>query len=260
MFSYYGSKSKVVDLYPSPKFGKIIEPFAGSARYSLKYFDRDVLLVDKWDVIVKIWHYLQQATPADIMGLPEPKYKESIESFNLAEGERLLMGFLVARGVAHPQKIVQQFSDIAQAKKQIASQLFKIKHWKIMQGSYSDIENTQATWFIDPPYQFGGDHYHENGIDFKHLATWAQAREGHVIVCENTKANWLPFYPMRELSGAYTKTTEAIWSNYRHNFQAVQSSMFEPRHLTPREPDKGDSPDLLSLSNSEQLPALGDLS
>ncbi len=54
MFSYYGSKSKVVDLYPSPKFGKIIEPFAGSARYSLKYFDRDVLLVDKWEVIIKI--------------------------------------------------------------------------------------------------------------------------------------------------------------------------------------------------------------
>lgn len=54
MFSYYGSKSKVVDLYPSPKFGKIIEPFAGSARYSLKYFDRDVLLVDK-DVFILVY-------------------------------------------------------------------------------------------------------------------------------------------------------------------------------------------------------------
>ena len=52
MFSYYGSKSKVVDLYPRPKFDKIIEPFAGSARYALKYFDRDVLLVDKYEVIV----------------------------------------------------------------------------------------------------------------------------------------------------------------------------------------------------------------
>jgi DNA modification methylase len=30
--------------------------------------------------------------------------------------------------------------------------------------------------------------------------------------------------------------------------------------LTPREPDKGDSSDLFSLSNSDQLPALGDLS
>ena len=212
MFSYYGSKSKVVDLYPSPKFGKIIEPFAGSARYSLKYFDRDVLLVDKWDVIVKIWHYLQQATPADIMGLPEPKYKESIESFNLAEGERLLMGFLVARGVAHPQKIVQQFSDIAQAKKQIASQLFKIKHWKIIQGSYSDIENTQATWFIDPPYQTGGKYYVHSKVDYGYLAEWSRSRMGEVIVCENTKADWLPFVPLAEMHGNRYRTTEAVFT------------------------------------------------
>lgn len=129
-----------------------------------------------------------------------------------------------------------------------------------MQGSYSEIENQTATWFIDPPYQFGGDHYHENGIDFPVLGEWCKSRNGHVIVCENTKANWLPFYSMREMSGAYTKTTEAIWSNYRHDFQAVQSSMFEPRHLTPREPDKGDSSPLSALSNSERLPALGDLS
>ena len=226
MFSYYGSKSKVVDLYPSPKFGKIIEPFAGSARYSLKYFDRDILIVDKYDVIFKVWKYLQQASEADIMGLPEPKYKESIEHLNLSEGERLLMGFMVAGGIAHPQKIVQQFSDIPANKKAIAKQLYKIRHWKIVQGSYDEIENVEAAWFIDPPYQVGGHKYHERKIDFQALGEWCKARNGQAIVCENTKANWLPFYPMREMSGAYSTTTEAIWSNYRHDFQAVQSSMF----------------------------------
>ena len=30
MFSYYGSKGKIVDYYPPPKHKKIIEPFAGS--------------------------------------------------------------------------------------------------------------------------------------------------------------------------------------------------------------------------------------
>ena len=48
MFSYYGSKSKLVDYYPPPKFDKIIEPFAGSARYSLKYWQNDILLIDKY--------------------------------------------------------------------------------------------------------------------------------------------------------------------------------------------------------------------
>lgn len=124
MFSYYGSKSKIVRLYPSPKFPKIIEPFAGSARYSLMYFDRDVLLVDKCDIIVKVWHYLQQASEKDIMGLPEPKYKESLERFNLSEGERLLMGFLVAHGVAYPQKIVQKFNSIHADKKKNSGKSF----------------------------------------------------------------------------------------------------------------------------------------
>ena len=67
MFSYYGSKSKIVDYYPPPKHKKIIEPFAGSARYSLKYWQNDITIVDKYDVIVKIWKYLQQCEKNDII-------------------------------------------------------------------------------------------------------------------------------------------------------------------------------------------------
>lgn len=228
MFSYYGSKSKIIDYYPAPKHSKIIEPFAGSARYALKWFDRDVLLVDKWDVIIKIWHYLQAASPADIMALPEPAYKESIEKYNLSDGERLLMGFMVSRGVAFPQKTVQQFSDIHEAKTQIAAQLYKIRHWEIRQGDYRDIPNQEATWFIDPPYQFGGEYYWTGNkhINYPALADWCKAREGQSIVCENTKADWLPFYSMFELHGTIHTTVEAIWSNYPHNFQARQPSLF----------------------------------
>jgi len=35
MWSYYGSKSKVVKHYPKPKYDLIIEPFAGAAWYSV---------------------------------------------------------------------------------------------------------------------------------------------------------------------------------------------------------------------------------
>jgi len=78
MWSYYGSKSKVVDLYPTPKFDKIIEPFAGSARYSLKWFDRDILLVDKYDVVVNLWRWLQQCSENDILKLPELERGKSL--------------------------------------------------------------------------------------------------------------------------------------------------------------------------------------
>src|SRR3990167_9750884 len=103
MFSYYGSKSKIVDCYPKPKHRKIIEPFAGSARYSLKYFDREVLLVDKYEVIVRIWKYLQQCSVGDIKKLPEPTVGQKInrDDFDCIE-QAWLMGFLVQQGVSSP--------------------------------------------------------------------------------------------------------------------------------------------------------------
>lgn len=228
MFSYYGSKSKVVDLYPSPKFGKIIEPFAGSARYSLKYFDREVILVDKYPVIVDLWKWLQQASEADIMALPNLENGQSLDNFDLPKEAKYLIGFCINGGSAQPKKTVKDFSNWNEQKRVIAKSLFKIKHWVIRLGSHDEIENTEATWFIDPPYQFGGEWYVKNNksINFDELGKWCQSRSGQVIVCENTKANWLPFYAMRKMTGAYETTTEAIWSNMPHNFQAVQSSMF----------------------------------
>ena len=73
MIPYFGSKSNLAGKYPPPKHSKIIEPFAGSARYSLKYYNRDILLIDKYPVIIEIWHYLQNVSESDILGLPKIK-------------------------------------------------------------------------------------------------------------------------------------------------------------------------------------------
>lgn len=228
MFSYYGSKSKIVDLYPPPKFGKIIEPFAGSARYSLKYFDRDVILVDKYHVIVDLWKWLQQASEADIMSLPNIENGQLISKFDLPKEAKYLIGFCINMGSAQPKKTAKKFCKWNRMKRVIAKSLFKIKHWEIRLGSYDEIENEEATWFIDPPYQFGGQYYIKSNkhLNFDKLGEWCQSRSGHVIVCENTKATWLPFYPMRDMKGSKYKTTEAIWSNYRHDFHNIQLSIF----------------------------------
>lgn len=100
MFSYYGSKSKIVHLYPKPRHSVIIEPFAGSARYALKYFDRDVILIDKYSVIIEIWKFLQLASEKDILGLPILKCGENLRDFNLSDLERKFLGFNVSGGVA----------------------------------------------------------------------------------------------------------------------------------------------------------------
>jgi len=43
MWGYYGSKSKIIDFYPEPKEDKIIEPFAGTAQYALKFWEKDAI-------------------------------------------------------------------------------------------------------------------------------------------------------------------------------------------------------------------------
>jgi len=229
MFSYYGSKSKIVDYYPPPKHKRIIEPFAGSARYSLKYWQNDVLLVDKYHVIVEVWNYLKNASEQDILGLPKLQKGEDLRNFNLEEIEMKFMGFLVTGGVESPRYRVASFNgvDVERDLKKISKLIHRIKHWEIKLGSYDELENDEATWFIDPPYQFGGEHYIEStkNIDFNKLAEWCKNRKGQVIVCENTKADWLPFKPMVDMQGAMFKTTEAIWSNHKTNYDAVQQSL-----------------------------------
>jgi len=232
MFSYYGSKSKIVDYYPPPKHKKIIEPFAGSARYSLKYWQNDVLLVDKFEVIVNLWKWLQQCSESDILSMPRLKKGDDIRNLNISENEKTLLGFFAQAAQGKPVNMVSSMGEqnMKTAYKNIASQLHKIRHWEIKLGSYDEFENEEATWFIDPPYQFGGQHQYKFGnkqIDFSKLANWCMNRNGQVIVCENTKADWLPFLPVVKIDGAnHTGTTEAIWSNQRTNYDAVQKSLF----------------------------------
>jgi site-specific DNA-adenine methylase len=227
MFSYYGSKSKLVDYYPPPKHSKIIEPFAGSARYSLKYFDREILLLDKYELIVKMWKWLQQCSEKDILSLKVPEKKIDKADYDCEEAI-WLMGFMVQNSVGAPRLSLGTLDGINPEadKKRIAKNLYKIKHWTIKQGCYKDLENETATWFVDPPYQFGGEYQYKHGskqINFTELAEWCRSRNGQAIVCENTKADWMNFKPVKSLFGSnQTKTVEAIWSNHKTNYDNEQ--------------------------------------
>jgi hypothetical protein len=229
MWSYFGSKTNVVKFYPAPKHGKIIEPFAGTARYSLKYFDRDVVLVDKYEVVVRIWQWLQKCSIGDIQKLPhkiEPGQSLDDFTFDCIEAKNLL-GFLVGFGLAAPRKTGTVFrmtsrpNHVNYSLSQIAKNLFKIRHWKIIHGSYSDIENQEATWFVDAPYQFGGHCYIESNknIDFPALGSWCMERKGQVIVCENTQAKWMNFIPITTHQGAHGMQKEAVWCNSPISYQ-----------------------------------------
>lgn len=231
MWSYYGSKGRIVGLYPKPIYSEIVEAFAGSARYSLMHFEKDVTLYDKYDVIIGIWRWLQKASIKDVLSLRHPGVGNLInpEMFDCIEQYRL-MGFLISRVQRTPARTVTSFGEMRfeSDKKRIAHSLFKIRHWKFEVSDYINISNRPATWFSDAPYQYGGHTYkHSNkNIDFRNLANWCASRQRQSIVCENTKADWMLFMPMKEMNGIKHKTTEAIWSNMTTAFDFQQGVLF----------------------------------
>lgn len=217
MWSYYGAKKRIAKYYPEPIYDTIIEPFAGSAQYSL-YKDnwkKQVILIDKYKVIVDLWKWLINVKEKDILGLPILETGESLDNYSdICPEAKMLIGFYINSGSAQPKKTVKKFNGWNKKRKEtIANDLKKIRHWKVFYNEYKNIPNKKVTWFIDPPYQFGGEWYRESNksLDYNDLGIWCKNREGQVIVCENTKANWLSFKPLVELKGQLHKTTEAIY-------------------------------------------------
>lgn len=68
--NFFGGKFRNSLKYPAPMYDTIIEPFAGSAGYSNRYFDRNVVLYDTNHRIFSVWDWLIKATPEDVMRLP----------------------------------------------------------------------------------------------------------------------------------------------------------------------------------------------
>ena len=100
MWTYYGTKKKIAKFYPAPNHDKIIEPFAGAAQYSLfgENWKKEVVLYDKYDVVVKIWEYLIGASEKDILSLPDMNFGDKIDDHDyLCDAEKYLIGFCIEK-------------------------------------------------------------------------------------------------------------------------------------------------------------------
>lgn len=226
-FSYFGSKYRLASRYPSPRYSTIIEPFAGSAGYSLLYPDKQIVLVEKWDVMFGIWSYLIRASEEEILKLPDvPAYGSALDIAGLPQEARWLIGFCIQSARPTPRYIHTDRSRERigtmrtwgeKRRQRIASQLKAIRHWRLIHGSYEDLEpeiEGEATWFVDPPYQLQGTHYSEHALDYNHLGRWCEGLPGQVIVCEGQDADWLPFRELTVIkTGMNRRSPEMIWTS-----------------------------------------------
>ena len=217
-FSYYGGKWRDTPRrYPAPTHPVIVEPFAGSAGYALRYHQRRVILMDLDPTIVGVWRYLIGASESEVRSIPDIAPTGSVADLvGWPQEVKWLVGFWLNKGCAAPRVSQSRWMRDGirpgsfwgeRVRETIASQLSLIRHWRIEQGTYRDCSHSgAATWFIDPPYAAAGRHYRHGSsdINFTHLGLWARARPGQVIVCEQEGADWLPFRTL-----ASTKTTRA---------------------------------------------------
>lgn len=228
-FTYFGGKWRAAKKYPIPTHDTIIEPFAGSAGYALRYPNKKVILIEKNEKVAGLWEYLIKVDAAEILSLPDIGPDQTVDDLNICQEAKWLIGFWLGKGRSQPGKSPSAWMRSPESsvgnfwgdktRRDIAAQVDTISHWKIIQGEYWDAPNIQATWYIDPPYIVAGKTYRHgpDSINYGHLGAWCMTRNGQVIVCENEGADWLPFEYFAEIQGAPGKvrtgvSNEVIWA------------------------------------------------
>lgn len=227
-WTYYGGKWRSAPRYPAPEHDTIVEPFAGSAGYALRYWDRRVVLVEKDPVIAGIWRYLLRARPSEIRSIPLLGLDQTVDDLGpVAEEAKLLVGFWLRTGSETPRSRPSPWMKEGRwphrfwgerARERIARQVELVRHWRIIEGGYRRAPDIRATWFVDPPYQKAGASYRHGSsrLNYSRLGGWVRSRKGLVIACENEGATWLPFEPFfvsasNMTNGQRQVSREAIW-------------------------------------------------
>ena len=227
-FGFYGGKWRDTPKnYPGPRYGTVVEPFAGSAGYSIRHAGRKVILGELDEVIYGVWDYLIHASADEIRAIPDLGPGESTADLAIPQEARWLVGLWLNRGASRPRTGPSAWMRDGirpgsfwgpRVRETIAGQVDLIRHWKVYNCSYEALPSHvrgPATWFIDPPYQKQGEHYHHGAgdIDFAALGRWCRSRRGQVIVCENDGADWLPFEPLRDVktTRASGRSAEVVW-------------------------------------------------
>lgn len=212
MFYYYGRKKQIAKYYPEPKCDTIIEPFAGSAAYSLykEHWRKRVILIEKDKKVCDIWDWLiNSATSEEIGNLPTLKVGEKSSEFLhiIHAVTKMAFQFKTIKVTA----VLERNWEIS--KRVMAQNLYKIKHWELINGDYMEAPDIKATWFVDPPYKGEaglGYRFGSNTIDYDALADWAIKRKGELIFCEGKDGDYLPFKPLVDLKGVAGKVNKEV--------------------------------------------------
>lgn len=225
-FTYYGGKYRIAPKYPRPKWAELVEPFAGSAGYSVRNHIHRVRLYDVNPKVVATWEYLIKTSPEEILALPTDF--DDVRDLNVCQEAKWLIGWWLNKGTASPRNKPSKWMKSGTrdnsywgevVRERIANQVVRIRHWEVKLLPYYAIPLTRKScWFVDPPYQTSGVHYPHNQIDYQRLRDWTLSLPGQVIACGQDGDSWVPFkhFIVTRSTPGYKRvgtSKEVIWTN-----------------------------------------------
>lgn len=213
-FPYYGSKYRLARLLGPPQCDTIIEPFAGSACYSLFWWEywwgpkKQVILVDIDPVIIGVFEWLKSPSAArDIGRLPDRVlHIDELDDLKpkVCEAAKWFVGLWLDHAQSRPAVTMCNWGRnsvkwrnywSADIKYRILKQIPLIRNNPtIICGNYWDAPDIEAHWHIDAPYQGScGRAYRLNHIDYHALGQFVDSLKGYIQVCGGPDDDWLPF-------------------------------------------------------------------
>lgn len=222
--SYYGGKASIARYYPKPLYPVIVEPFAGSAAYSLYHRCKDVILVEKNPDIAEMWRFIISGEIEEwLPKIPRyVQYGDQIDEFfhSAPRGLQVYLGSIAntSTGGTGIRKTVSMWAASIWSKKLTSLELALpiVRNWRIIAGNYDKAPDIVATWFIDPPYLVSpGKRYKYSEIDYNVLREWIHTRRGQIIVCGAINETWLPFKPLGIYGSRLSEHAEAIYTFLR---------------------------------------------
>jgi len=166
LFKWFGSKWRAAAKYPTvPEGMTIVEPFAGSAAFALRYSNHPVHIYDCNEALQLLWPWLiGPATHADVMAIPtDLKVGQDIRDLDLCPEQMILLKLWQRTGryadsdaawkVSSWGGQPGQWTEACRAR--VAADVEKVKHW-----TFEPVDFTRVGYYlIDPPYQFNAYDY-----------------------------------------------------------------------------------------------------
>lgn len=225
-FAYFGAKHRFARYYPPPAHNRIIEPFAGSAGYSVYWATpfHKVMLVDSDPLVIDMWLALQDANITEVLDEAEAQLTEDrvTSPFIYSIGGGLTR--VKPGGSAKTSEMMRNMWP--GIRRRIEAVLPMVRRWDIYHADYQDlVYPPESTIFVDAPYQpktpgTAAHRYGEKRLDYGVLADWVIDRSdwSQMIVCEQGDADWLPFEVLQSHRTRMRKNdpqprTEVMWSN-----------------------------------------------